>query len=599
MDKTMKISFASFVRTFAVALVLVLSATGLWAAAADEEGTAAAAEKRYVTDPTTGKVYVAPQYGGSIAEAVPSEGDHTDTWWGSGSRDIVTLFLEKMGIADWSIDRDEWDFKEVHNPLPFIRGQLAESFEISPDGLTFTFHIRQGVHWHDKPPMNGRELVAEDIVFSFHRMTGLGSGFTEKTPFGSLANLPIESITAPDKYTVVFKLTKLDFIAFEEIYNTSPAGFIYPPEVIEQYGHMQDWKTAVGTGPYMLTDWVQGSAITYTKNPNYWGYDEKFPENRLPYLDEVKILVIPDFSTRLSALRTGKIGRLTGVTLDQAIAIQGTNPELSWTSLMLFPLTFAMDVRKPPFDDIRVRTAMQLALDLDTINNTMYGGQGDTTPYGVVGPAYVGFYTPFEEWPEEVKANYEYDPERAKQLLAEAGYPDGFKTTLDFSHDNHMSNFDLSQLSVDYWAEIGVDVEIDAMEFAVLRARLNNHTYEGMTYGMRGISVTPLMWIRAMAYSDEMWNPTGVQDPVYDAMVEAAENAGSTEEMMELVKKADNYYIEQQWNTWGPTRPEFRFWQPWMVGYNGEHNLGGGTHLLPLSRVWLDADLREEMTGTR
>ena len=128
-----------------------------------------------MTDPSNGKVYVAPQYGGSIADSLLNAAPHTDTWWGSGSRDPVSLFLEKMGIADWSIDRDEWDFKEVHNPLPFIRGQLAESFEISPDGLTFTFHIRKGVHWHDKPPMNGRELVAEDIVFSFHRMTGLGS----------------------------------------------------------------------------------------------------------------------------------------------------------------------------------------------------------------------------------------------------------------------------------------------------------------------------------------------------------------------------------------------------------------------------------------
>ena len=83
------------------------------------------------------------------------------------------------------------------------------------------------------------------------------------------------------------------------IYNEAHSGgWIYPPEVIGQHGHMQDWKTAVGTGPYMLTDWVKGSAITYTKNPNYWGHDEKFPENRLPYLDEVKALIIPDPSTR-------------------------------------------------------------------------------------------------------------------------------------------------------------------------------------------------------------------------------------------------------------------------------------------------------------
>ena len=73
---------------------------------------------------------------------------------------------------------------------------------------------------------------------------------------------------------------------------------------------MQDWKTAVGTGPWMLTDWVKGSALTYTKNPNYWGHDEKFPEHRLPYLDEVKMLIIPEFSTRLAALRAGRIARL-------------------------------------------------------------------------------------------------------------------------------------------------------------------------------------------------------------------------------------------------------------------------------------------------
>ena len=94
-------------------------------------------------------------------------------------------------------------------------------------------------------------------------------------------------------------------------------------------------------------------------------------------------------------------------------------------------------------------------------------------------------------------------------------------------------------------------------------------------------------------------NASGVRDPVYDAMVEAAENAGSTEEMRELVKKADMYFSEQQWVTWGPTRPNYIFWQPWMVGYNGELTIGGGQHLLYLSRVWLDSDLREEMTGTR
>ena len=505
-------------------------------------------------------------------------------------------------IADWSIDRDEWHLKSWYTPLSVVTGQLAQSYDISPDGLTFTFHIRKGVYWHDKPPMNGRELVAEDIVLSFHRMTGLGSGFTEKSPYAaSVTNLPIESITAPEKYTVVFKLTEPDFDAFQMIYHQSAeAAWIYPPEVIQEHGHMQDWKTAVGTGPYMLTDWVKGSAMTYTKNPNYWGYDEKFPENRLPYLDEVKMLVIPDSSTRLAALRTGKTARLGPpvgeISADQAEALQKTNPELLWTSMSLNGYAYAMDVRKPPFDDIRVRTAMQLALDNETINNTMFGGLGDPTPTGLAGPATIGFYTPFEEWPQEIKDNYAYDPERAKQLLADAGYPDGFKTKLLIGPPGtYYTNVDHALLCQDMWSKIGVDVELDIVEWAVVSEKTKAHTYEGMSFGNRGTDYSPLFYARIQGYSDSLYNIHGGQDPVYDAMIEAAENAGSREEMMELVKESDNYLIEQQWHLVTPRRPSFIFWQPWMVGYNGEITLGGGAHNLYFSRVWLDSDLKEAM----
>ena len=139
--------------TFAVALVLILTATGLWAAGgSDSDDSAAAAEKEMVRDPSTGQMILKPQYGGSIAEAWPSEPPHTDTWWGSGSREIVTLFLEVMGIGDWALDRDVFDFKSSSVPLSVVKPPIAESFEISPDGLTFTFNIRPGVYWHDKAP---------------------------------------------------------------------------------------------------------------------------------------------------------------------------------------------------------------------------------------------------------------------------------------------------------------------------------------------------------------------------------------------------------------------------------------------------------------
>lgn len=557
--------------------------------------------REMVLDPTTGEMILAPVYGGSLAEAWTSDPPHTDTWWGSIQTGIVSMFLEKLGIADWGLDRETWDFTSGLVPVEYLRGQLAESYE-QPDPTTIIFHIRPGIRWHSKPPMNGREFVAEDVVFNFHRITGTGSGFTEKSPFATnVADLPIESIEATDKYTVVIKLTRVDFNALEMMYSESYEGaWMYPPEVIQEHGDMQDWKTAVGTGPYMLTDWVKGSSITYTKNPDYWAFDEKFPEYRLPYLDEIKALIIPDFSTRLAALRTGKIARLSGLTADQAESLQKTNPELIMSTYLRHSVGYAMDVRKPPFDDIRVRRAMQMALDLDAINEGLYSGLGDTTPYGIVGPAAVGYYIPYEEWPQDLKDNYAYNPESARELLAEAGYPNGFKTTLELSPTwTTWVDMDNAQLCKEMWAEIGVDVEIKSIEQAVFLARSFAHEYEGMTWGNRGTNYNPLFFIRIMAASDEEWNTAGSQDPTYDAMVEAAETAGSREEMMERVAEADFYYIQQQWQTWGPQRPGFSFYQPWLVGYNGESTLGGGRSILILSRTWIDSGLKYELTGTR
>ena len=138
--------------------------------------------------------------------------------------------------------------------------------------------------------MNGRELVADDVVFNFSRNLGLGE-FAADGPspvISVLGSVPIESITTTDRYTVVFKLKQPRLSALYHIIGDI-YGNQYPPEVIRQYGDAKDWTKLVGTGPFMWTDWVKGTSLTYTKNPDYWGNDEKFPENRLPYVDEVKL----------------------------------------------------------------------------------------------------------------------------------------------------------------------------------------------------------------------------------------------------------------------------------------------------------------------
>ena len=590
--------------TFAFALVLVMTATGLWADGAEEE-PAAAADKQYVTDPTTGKVVVAPEYGGTLTYSTKSLGS-----WGSDPYFAwldpqLTGVVEKLGIGNWGIDRDEWDFSGP-TPVSYMTGRLAESWEMLDD-TTYVFHIRKGVRWHDKPPMNGRELTAYDVEYNFHRMLGLGSGFTEPAPptFGvGFVAIPFESVEATDKWTVVCKL-KEPYLPALRLILIDQSVYIMPPEVIKEHGDVRDWRNVVGTGPFMLTDLVEESSITRTKNPDYWGYDEKYPQNRLPYVDELEYLYIPEEATLMAALRSAKLdlrGPSGGAifTIDQAESLQRTNPEIVlhkqwWRSN---GVSFALVASKPPFDDIRVRKAMQMALDLETFNNTFFKGQANATPQGMVGVP--GYYIPFEEWPEEVKKGYMYDPARAEALLDAAGYPRGadgirFKTILHF---RDVYDLGYSEIARSYWAEIGVDLEIDVYTGAEIYERTSSDTFEGMMTSIAGFQTfDPLSmvgWFHSDA--DSIWDRViGHQDPVMDSKIEAAQLATTLEEQQRLIREADMYTIEKQWQIWGPKSPVWWALQPWVIGYNGETMLGPQEDSLIMTRLWVDSELKEAM----
>ena len=258
--------------TFSATLsALILGLIVLWTGSA-----AVAAEKKYVTDPSTGKVVTAPEYGGTLRLGWGAEPQGTDpSLAGHWAGFIISGVAQKLAVGDWAIDRDVNDYLTEFVGVPLLIGQLAESWE-TPDALTIIVHIRQGVHWHDKPPMNGRELTADDIVYNYHRLTGTGSGFTEPPArFGTISSVPFESITATDKWTVVFKLKEANIGALRDILDENYV-YILPPEVIKQYGDVNDWRNVVGTGPYMLTEWVEGSSISWEKNPDL-GLRRKIP----------------------------------------------------------------------------------------------------------------------------------------------------------------------------------------------------------------------------------------------------------------------------------------------------------------------------------
>ena len=558
----------------------------------------------YVTDPTTGKAVSAPQYGGTLTWPMSYTGDAPRDPYSDYVGTLMGGVIDKLGIGNWGIDRDEWDFKSGPLPVSAITGRLAESWD-TPDPLTIIFKIRKGVYWQNKAPMNGRELTADDVEYNFHRMLGLGD-FTDAgpSPFAGAAPLnaiPWESITATDGSTVVMKLKEPHLPALKLIL-VDYFAYIMPPEVIEgsrtaeaPAGKISDWRDVVGTGPFMLTDYVQGSSVTWEKNPDYWGYDEKYPQNRLPYVDQLRKLIIPEQATIMAALRSGKID-LRGLggdavnTIDQAESLQKTNPEIvlhkQW---FRSNEAIAPNVRVPPFGDIRVRKAMQMALDLEAITATYFKGQASATPQGMVGVK--GYYIPFEEWPEEVKKGYMYDPEGAKKLLAEAGYPNGFKTVLNYGPN---SDLNYSEIAVSYWAEIGVDVEIHVLSQAEANERIFTHSYEGMVSAISGTGYDPILsvgWYR----SDALWNRPGAEWPELDALVDAALAATTIEEQQRSVREADMYALENHWQIWGPKAPQWSALQPWVKGYNGEFDLGPQEFNLILPRLWIDSELKEAM----
>ena len=594
-------NFVKIRMTFAFALVLVMTATGLWAGGGTEEEPAAAMEKEMVLDPTTGKMVTAPEYGGTFTGPInfpPPK--NADSYYGYTVH--VAGVTERLGITNWAIDREEYPLKG-YRPFSAITGALAESWEI-PDPTTFIFNIRQGVRWHDKPPMNGRELTAKDVEYNFHRVTGMGSGFTEPSPMGRWSTLPFESITATDQWTVVMQLKEPDPLRdVLTLILDDHFVYIHGPEVIEQYGDVKDWRNLVGTGPYELTENVEGSSFTYIKNPDYWGYDEKYPANRLPYIDELRFLIMKEEATIMSALRTGKIdfrGDPSGGTslglLDQVETLQRTDPEIAlWPFAFRSLHSFSFDVRKPPFDDIRVRHAMQMALDLETMNNSYFNGRGDTTPQGMNGIP--GYYIPFEEWPEEIRKTYRYDPAGAEKLLDEAGYPRGadgirFKTQYTQSERGDLG---YAEIVIEYWREIGVDVDIIQVDAPTFNTVVNEHTYEGMIGSFQGGQFPPLT-STGWGSSNASWNFPGFQDPTMDAMVEAALAATDLEEQRRLIKEVDMYQIENRWHIWGPKVPNFQVSQPWLKGYNGETDLGPLAHYGALfARLWIDQDLKREM----
>jgi len=515
---------------------------------------------------------------------------------------------EELTTSDWRLGpagTGQEDYRFTCDLRFDIRvGLLAESWDLVEPGHVI-FKIRQGIHFGLNPDseasrlVGGRELIAEDVAYSITRiMTNPGTYINLNTP--ELFKDSLE-ITTPDKYTVDVKVTPEAFmyvmtLFFDLVYVD------YPAEVIEKYGDMADWKNSVGTGPFFLTDYTPGSLMSLKRNPNYWMTDPTGPGkgNQLPYVDGVKVLIIPDASTRNSALRTGLIDQQMAVIRDEAKNVLQTTPELEYVKyapMMGWGAMLRIDRPELATSDIRVRRALSIAIDFNKISETMFDGDADikTYPESPI-KGYEALFVALDDpdCPESVKELYDYNPEKAKQLLTEAGYPDGF--TAHILVQNRPDYVDQLAIFKDMWSEIGVDLEIETLERGAFVTRRGKQLYDEMIYS--NICSTGA-WMRFMSfYGRTGYNLSLIDDPLADeafTKITEAFNAFDEAKAMRVYREFSKYAAEQAWVIPFPWGYVYNLWWPWVENYHGVVGPGYWNENYWARYAWIDQDLKAEM----
>ncbi len=544
-----------------------------------------------------------PQYGGTYTTYIsmdPQGFDESMTlhFWIFSNQLTNEMLLE----GDWSkgpAGSGEFSWTSSTSIFSDKTPVLCTGFEI-PEIGHIIWHIRPGIHFGLNPNseasrlVGGRELTAQDIAFTLNRIL--------KNPRSYIARAaPVMAksavFTTPDKYTVDLKVDPSDFyncIYFLNVW-TSPD---YPPEVIKKYGDMNSWQNVVGTGPFFLTDYVPGSELYLARNPNFWMTDPVGPGKgqQLPYVDAVRELIIPDTSTVEAALRTGKIDEMGGVNYDdyksfmqtdqhlQSVAVQGTG---------MNRLSFRIDKPNLPQYDIRVREALSMAVDYNSIIKNYFEGQADMRySWPVGGGANIDAISkPLSERSTAIQELFSYQPDKAKELLKEAGYPNGFKIQVDCQPQ------DVDYLSIikDYWQKVGVEMDLNVLSGGTWTNVLNNRRFDEAIYagGYPG-------YIRLGTFvGDNYSNASFVNDPYINSMVDKLQQLffdGKQSEVDQIYRdQIADYVLSQAWVIPTPGAKTFNLWWPWLKNYYGARSLGWTDWPQYAKYVWIDRNLKKSM----
>ncbi|MBI2916870.1 MAG: ABC transporter substrate-binding protein [Chloroflexi bacterium] len=422
-------------------------------------------------------------------------------------------------------------------PIP----ELATSWKWVDD-RTLELKLRQGVKWPNLPPVNGREFVASDVVYSIRVAWPKSSYQAYYLDMGEM-----QSVDAVDDHTV-----KISFKKPMGAFLDSPAawwwGIITAPEIMGPDNEMNAAEDHVGLGPYTLKKYVPGARFFHERNANYW-------RPGLPYIDNVEYSIMPDISTQVAALRSKVIDAVPHpqphpVVQDQLSKAPGIKVyACPWPIFYGFLTTTEEGSR---YRDVRVRRAISMAIDREGVNRSAYLGLGYTNE-AVMSTAYGEFAVTRDKLPPEVAGYLQYRPDEAKRLLAEAGFPNGFNDVLYVTPRYGALHMALAEAVVDQLGRAGIKLKLEPLEYGRYAEVVIGKKFTGTAIGWAGGNSPDNTLDKA--HSKGPANYSRINDPELDAVIEQFTRTGD----MKLAQQAQTMMVERMHSVPLPT-PPFAGW---------------------------------------
>jgi len=450
-----------------------------------------------------------------------------------------------------------------------LDSDLAVSWDRQGDTV-YIFKLRQGVRWQPKPPVNGRELTAEDVKYTYERFLT-----TKDNPNRPILAM-VDKVEAPDRYTVKFTLKEPNAWFVDRLASTST--WIIARECVEKHGDLKKWESVVGTGPWMLERYEPGARVSFVRNPNCF-----YPG--LPYVDSVELVINPDPNAAFAAFLAGKydFGPEYGMAIRRGdLAVAKKRLGKWWLSLptreYLVPAgsVTAMKLDQDPLKDVRVRRAIATADNWHEIleRNPLAQGKGAPNPF--IPAALKDWSIPIKELPAEGKRLYEGDPAGAKQLLAEAGLSGGIRVPVETTAGYGPEWMDAVQVTVKSWKAAGIEADLKVKDY--------DGKFDKMMLSVRDGATDPDSYFAALLPGDPA-NSSGVNDPKLTEMIKHQRRTFKDSARRDIVYDIQRYCSQQVYYACGPSASVVAAWMPNIrdFGPNIGPDYGGR-----LMSAWLD-----------